>query len=71
MGDEEIKIILIATGFEKREVNLTKSKSEDLQRLRKEENLDTPTFLRTPSLSLMGAHPKTEKWDVQKLARRR
>ena len=50
MNDDEVRVVLIATGFQKRETGLTRPRLEDLKRLREEENLDIPTFLRTPSL---------------------
>jgi cell division protein FtsZ len=50
MSDDEVKVVLIATGFQKKGVGFAKPGVEDLKRLKEEENLDIPTFLRTPSL---------------------
>jgi cell division protein FtsZ len=58
MKDDEARIVLIATGFEKREAGFTRPRAEDLKRLREEENLDIPTFLRTPSLFPKVRSPK-------------
>jgi cell division protein FtsZ len=49
ISDEEVKIVLIATGFQKMETGFTQISLEDLEQSRKKENLDTSTLIYTPS----------------------
>jgi cell division protein FtsZ len=49
MSDDEVRIVLIATGFQRKEMGSARPSLEELRQLRQEENLDIPAFLRTPS----------------------